>query len=69
LHGPGGFGKTTLAKDLCRDPEIQEAFDDGILWVTLGEQPNIRDALAKRYEELTREPSALKDKAPCLNGK
>jgi hypothetical protein len=44
LHGPGGFGKTTLDKDLCRDPEIQEAFDDGILWVTLGEKPNVRDA-------------------------
>ena len=61
LHGPGGFGKTTLAKDLCRDPEIQEAFDDGILWVTLGEKPNVRDALAKLYEELTGEPSAFKD--------
>jgi WD40 repeat protein/transcriptional regulator with XRE-family HTH domain len=39
LHGAGGYGKTTLAQALCYDPEIQEAFPDGILWVTLGEWP------------------------------
>ena len=66
LHGPCGFGKTTIAKDLCRDPEIQEAFDDGILWVTLGEKPNVRLALAKLYEELTGEPSAFKDEEQAV---
>jgi WD40 repeat protein len=39
LQGAGGFGKTTLARALCHDPRIQEAFDDGILWVTLSENP------------------------------
>jgi WD40 repeat protein len=39
LRGAGGFGKTTLARALCHDERIQEAFDDGILWVTLGENP------------------------------
>src|SRR6266496_1410179 len=39
LRGAGGYGKTTLAQALCYDPEIQEAFPDGILWVTLGESP------------------------------
>jgi WD40 repeat protein len=38
LTGAGGFGKSTLAAALCHDPTIREAFDDGILWVTLGEQ-------------------------------
>jgi WD40 repeat protein len=37
LRGAGGYGKTTLARALCHDEAIQEAFDDGILWVTLGE--------------------------------
>ncbi len=37
LLGPGGYGKTTIARALCHDEGIQEAFDDGILWVTLGE--------------------------------
>lgn len=39
LRGAGGFGKTTLVLALCHDPEIQEAFPDGMLWVELGEQP------------------------------
>jgi len=40
MRGAGGYGKTTLAKALCHDERIQEAFDDGILWVTLGENPS-----------------------------
>jgi len=39
LHGMGGYGKTILAKALCHDEDIRQAFDDGVLWVTLGENP------------------------------
>src|SRR5437588_4044027 len=39
LRGAGGYGKTTMAQALCHDERIQQAFDDGILWVTLGEHP------------------------------
>ena len=49
LRGAGGYGKTTLAKALCHDERIQEAFDDGILWVTLGENPG---DLMSRVEDL-----------------
>ena len=48
LRGAGGYGKTTLAKAIARDIRIQGAFDDGIVWVTLGEE-----LLQKRGEELT----------------
>ncbi|MEM9953164.1 MAG: TIR domain-containing protein [Chloroflexota bacterium] len=41
LVGAGGFGKTTLASALCHDEDVQTAFDDGVLWVTLGENPNL----------------------------
>jgi WD40 repeat protein len=40
LRGAGGYGKTVLANALCHDPDIQEAFFDGILRVELGETPN-----------------------------
>jgi WD40 repeat protein len=40
LLGAGGYGKTMLALALCHDQEIQDAFPDGILWVTLGVQPS-----------------------------
>ncbi len=53
LHGAGGFGKTTLAIALCHNDEVIAAFDDGILWVTLGENPNLLDALGKLYFALT----------------
>jgi WD40 repeat protein len=49
LRGAGGYGKTTLAKALCHDEAIQNAFDDGILWVTLCENPG---DLTGRVEDL-----------------
>ena len=39
LRGAGGYGKTTLAKALARDTDIQDAYFDGILWAELGEKP------------------------------
>ena len=55
LHGAGGFGKTTLAAALCHDEDVITAFDDGILWVTLGQTPNILAALTTLYAALTDE--------------
>ncbi len=39
LHGTGGYGKTMLAQAVCHTEEVRQAFDDGILWVSLGETP------------------------------
>ena len=61
LTGAGGFGKTTLAAAVCHDEEIIQAFDDGILWTTLGEMPDLADALAKLHAGLTGERPAFKD--------
>jgi WD40 repeat protein len=55
LQGAGGYGKTTLAVALCHDDRVIGAFDDGILWVTLGQNPNILGELTKLYEALTGE--------------
>lgn len=49
LRAAGGYGKTVLARALCHDPDVQNAFDDGILWVTLGENPG---DLIGRVEDL-----------------
>jgi len=61
LTGAGGFGKTTLAAALSHDEAIIQAFDDGILWTTLGETPDLADALAKLHAGLTGERPAFKD--------
>ena len=55
LSGAGGFGKTTLAAALCHDEDIQQNFDNGILWVTLGQTPDMIGALLTAYAALTGE--------------
>lgn len=62
LCGAPGFGKTTLAAMVGHDPEVQAAFPDGVLWVTLGEQPAIPHAMGVLYQALTQErPHFLSD--------
>ena len=54
LRGAGGFGKTTMAQLLCHDPRIKNTFFDGILWVTLGENPdNLTSEVQKLIDELS----------------
>ena len=55
----GGFGKTTLAAALCHDDEVQTAFDDGVLWVTLGENPNLLAILNDLYACIDRGQSPI----------
>jgi WD40 repeat protein len=38
LRGAGGVGKTTLAEEVSRRPEIRARFPGGLLWVTLGKE-------------------------------
>ena len=61
LHGAGGYGKTTLAAALCRDERVIEAYDDGILWATLGQTPNLLGELGKLYEAFSGERPEFAD--------
>lgn len=61
LIGAGGYGKTTLAIALCHDERVIEAFDDGVLWTSLGETPRLVDELTKLYEALTGQRPAFVD--------
>jgi len=38
LHGAGGFGKTTLAKQVCLCSDVRDSFPGGLLWITVGEE-------------------------------
>jgi len=44
--GMGGIGKSVLATAFARDEEVQSCFRDGIIWVSLGQTPRLRDRLA-----------------------
>ncbi|MEH2126923.1 NB-ARC domain-containing protein, partial [Nostoc sp.] len=46
IHGLGSVGKSTLAAALAHNAEIQSRFCDGILWATLGQQPNVLSLLS-----------------------
>jgi len=49
LHGMGGIGKTVLAQALTHDEVVQQAFPDGIAWVTAGKDRQ-RDFVAEMRE-------------------
>jgi hypothetical protein len=69
LRGAGGFGKTTLARMLVHNPTVQEAFPDGIAWVTIGEDVHGPDVAAKVNdvtETVSRSKPSLSD--PALAG-
>jgi WD40 repeat protein len=80
LQGAGGFGKTSLAIEICYDPRIRECFPDGILWAQMrdnldsdGRLKEIRDLLRGWTQE---EPPAFETVARAgqhliglLNGK
>jgi hypothetical protein len=41
VHGLGGIGKSTIVAALTYDHELQARFPDGVLWATLGQQPDV----------------------------
>jgi hypothetical protein len=41
LKGAAGCGKTTLARALAHDPDIQDAYFDGVLWVEWARGPTV----------------------------
>ena len=54
ITGARGFGKTTLAKALCHDPQIIKSFQDGFIFVELGPKAtNPVSNLNKLYSLLT----------------
>ena len=46
IHGLGSVGKSTLAAALAHDSDVKAHFCDGILWATLGQQPNLLSLLS-----------------------
>ncbi len=41
IRGMGGIGKTVLAAAVTREPEVQQAFPDGQIWITVGQYPRL----------------------------
>jgi ATP/maltotriose-dependent transcriptional regulator MalT len=57
-----GIGKTVLAKQVAHDPEVQQTFYDGIVWVTMGDaDPNLDSVLADLLTILNPQPCQAAD--------
>lgn len=67
LTGGGGFGKTVLAQALCFNADVQEMFSDGILWVNVGEQPDVLRLLLDQIELLSGQRPELTDINDCAS--
>src|SRR5689334_16625466 len=52
LHGPGGVGKTSLAAALAHSSAVQRRFKDGVLWATLGQNPDCLSLLTEWIRSL-----------------
>ncbi|NEQ82672.1 MAG: hypothetical protein F6K26_21240 [Moorea sp. SIO2I5] len=52
IYGLGGIGKSTLAAAIANDQEVQSHFPDGILWATLGQQPDLLSFLSSWIQAL-----------------
>jgi hypothetical protein len=52
IAGLGGLGKSVLAAAIVLDIEVQSRFEDGILWVTLGQKPDLLNCLCDLIHEL-----------------
>ncbi|KAK3016707.1 hypothetical protein RJ639_005645, partial [Escallonia herrerae] len=50
LSAPGGCGKTTLAKMLCRDPKIQDIYKMNIFFVTVSKMASITIIVQKLFQ-------------------
>jgi WD40 repeat protein len=64
LWGAGGFGKTTMARLLVHDDEIQKQFPGGVVWVTVGEEaagPDLAEKVTNAVGVLVGDRPALTD--------
>jgi hypothetical protein len=52
IYGLGGIGKSVVASALAHDAEIQARFTDGVLWATLGQNPDLLSALFNWIQSL-----------------
>ena len=52
LHGMGGVGKTNIASAFAHLDIVRKRFPDGVLWVTLGQEPNLVQRLSDWGREL-----------------
>jgi len=69
LAGMGGVGKTVLAQALVRDEVVQQAFPDGIVWITMGKESahNVLLILKEMAKALRDDPRLYENELAATN--
>jgi WD40 repeat protein len=69
IAGMGGIGKTVLAQALTKDEVVQQAFPDGIVWITMGREAQAD--FTKRMREVAKalgdDLEGYEDSLACQN--
>ncbi|KAJ4808433.1 Disease resistance protein (CC-NBS-LRR class) family [Rhynchospora pubera] len=58
IVGPGGLGKTTLARKVCNSNDVLQRFGKSI-WITISQKYDLLDVLRKIAQNLTIDPTGL----------
>lgn len=53
VYGAGGYGKSSLAQEICSDKDIRKAFPGGVYWLQFGMEVSDRDDVKVRYRSLS----------------
>jgi WD40 repeat protein len=61
LRGMGGIGKSVLAAAQARDEKVLEAFPDDVIWITLGQRPNLPNRQLQLLKFLEKDHRAISD--------
>ncbi|XP_059456250.1 probable disease resistance protein At5g66900 [Corylus avellana] len=67
LTAPGGCGKTTLVKMLCKDKEIKDIFKENIFFVTVSETPNLKVIVDKLFQHKGSQVSGFQTEEEAIN--
>jgi len=61
LQGMGGVGKTVMAALAARDYTVRRQFQNGIIWLTFGRQPNVLRQVQKALAALSKDGAKYED--------
>src|SRR5215469_9432069 len=68
MQGMGGIGKTVLARALCHNEVVQQAFPDGIFWFAIGKESQLDfPSRVKSVPGLDRLLGQYEGEAACLS--
>ncbi|XP_044470000.1 probable disease resistance protein At5g66900 isoform X2 [Mangifera indica] len=67
VSAPGGTGKTTLIKKLCKDQKVEEKFKDNIFFVTVSKPHNVKVIVQKIIQHLGKDVPEFQTDEHAIN--